>query len=179
MFTKTIGASLLVVILNTLAFSIQQPAPWQKFDSPEGKFNVLLPSQPEVEVKDIESAIGKLTLYAYSSKNDTSYFQVSYADYSLAPTDEQIESVLDGIRRGVMDGLKAELISEKKVFLHSYPGREFVAQKTDEGVDIIFNWKIILVGRRVYQVAVASSPKDSDSPDVQMFLASFDLNTPR
>lgn len=171
-------ASLLIIFLSVVAFG-QQPAPWQKFDSPEGKFNVLLPSQPEVEVKDVDSAIGKLTLYAYSSKNDTSYFQVSYADYSIAPGDEQIEGVLDGIRRGVMDGLKAELISEKKVSLHSYPGREFIAQKTDEGIDIVFNWKVILVGRRVYQLAVATSPKDSDSADVHKFLSSFDLTSSR
>jgi hypothetical protein len=178
MLTRTLAALLLIIFPTLLAFGQQSPE-WKKFDSPEGKFNILLPTQPELEVRDVDSAIGKLTLYAYSSKNDTSYFQVSYADYSIAPSDEQIEPVLDGIRRGVMDGLKAELLSEKKVSLHNYPGRQFTAQKSDEGIDIVFKWKIILVGRRVYQVAVATSPKDSESPDVQRFLTSFDVMTTR
>jgi hypothetical protein len=174
---KILLASLVVVSLSTLAFGLQQGAPWQKFNSPEGKFNVLMPSEPTLEVRDVDSAVGMLKLYLYSTSTSSGYFLASYGDYPTAPKDaNEAESVLDGVRDGIVSGSKSELVSEKKISLYGYPGREIITKKTNEGEVVIFHWKICLVGRRLYQLTVGTTQKDSEIPDVMKFLSSFDLN---
>jgi len=70
----------------------------------------------------------------------------------------------------------SELVSEKKMRLYGYPGREFFVKKSEKGSDDFYQWRIFLVGRRVYQLAVATERKDSGSPDIAKFFTSFNLN---
>jgi hypothetical protein len=177
MLKKILIAPLLVVLVSTPAFGFQQGALWEKFNSPEGKFNILVPSKPALEVRDVDSSLGKLTLYLYTTSNSSGYFLASYGDYPVAPKDaNQAESVLDGVRDGIQTGSKSEIVSEKKISLDSYPGREITTRKTDQGEVVVFKWRIYLVGRRLYENAVGTLQKDSESPEIMKFLTSFDLN---
>jgi hypothetical protein len=47
---KTTFASLLVLISATLVYGIQAETEWIKFTSPEGRFSLLLPQAPKLEV---------------------------------------------------------------------------------------------------------------------------------
>ena len=124
MLNKILTASLLVVLVSTLAVGFQQGALWEKFNSPEGKFNILMPSKPALEVRDVDSSLGKLTLYLYSTSNSSGYFLASYGDYPVGPKDaNQAESVLDGVRDGVLKGSTSELGSpRRKISLDDLPG---------------------------------------------------------
>lgn len=176
MLKKTFAA-VFALVLTCVVASAQEAAKWEKFNSPEGRFNILMPKKPEVEVKDVDSAIGKLTLYAYSAATDKGYFLVSYGDYPVEPKDaEQTDKVLNGVQTGVLNGLGAEKLDEKKITLGTNPGREFSAKKMNEGAELIFTWRIYLVGRRLYQMAAVTQAKDSGSPEIAKFLASFELN---
>jgi hypothetical protein len=147
-----------------------------KVDSAEGRFSVSMPSKPEQGERDVDSAVGKLKLHTFGASNDVGQFMVSYADYPTeAASAAQQESVLDGVRGGVLKGLQAELISETKVSTKGYPGRELRATKVTEGAEIVFSWKIFLVGRRLYQMAVATVKAEAESPDIQKFFISFQL----
>jgi hypothetical protein len=100
-----------------------------------------------------------------------------YFDHPVELKDAgQRESRLDVIRDGMLKGLGGELISEKKIRLYGYPGREFSAKKIEQGAEDVYQWRVFLVGKRVYQLAVTTERKDSGSPDVEKFFASFDLN---
>jgi hypothetical protein len=88
----------------------------------------------------------------------------------------QIEARIDVIRDGVLRSLGGERISEKKIRLYGYPGREFAVKKSEQGSDDLYQWRILLVGRRVYQIAIATERKDSGSPDVAKFFTSFVLS---
>ncbi|MDT4898643.1 MAG: hypothetical protein QOH25_3720 [Acidobacteriota bacterium] len=177
MLKKIVTASLLVLLVSTLAFSFQQSAPWEKFNSPEGKFNVLMPSKPKAQTSEVDSAIGKLTLYVYASPSSIGYFAVSYGDYPVEPKDaSQKESVLDRVQNGILSNLKTEPVSAKKISLYGHPGREFSAKKMVEGADAVFNWRILLVGNRLYQLVAVTAQKDSESPEVAKFITSFELN---
>lgn len=177
MLKKSLTAALLVSLLSSLAFGYTQGAEWQKFNSPEGRFNILMPSKPEHEVKEVDSPLGKLTLYAYAASNDTGYFLVSYGDYPVEPKDAaQKEMVLDGVRTGVLNGLGAEMSGEKKITLAGHPGREFTANKAIQGTEVVFTWRIYLVGQRLYQLAAVTPKASAGSPEISKFLTSFDLN---
>jgi len=177
MLKKILFAPLIVALVSTLAFGLQQDAPWEKFNSPEGKFNVLMPSKPTLEVSDVDSSVGKLTLYRYSTSNSTGYFLASYGDYPTAPKDaNEAESVLDRAREGISEGSKSEIVSEKRILIAGYPGREITTRKAAQSDMVVFKWRIYLVGRRLYETVAATVLKDSESPDIMKFLTSFDLN---
>jgi hypothetical protein len=176
MLKKTITPLLLVVVVNVLGFGFQRSAPWQKFNSPEGKFSVLMPSRPKLQVNDVEGAAGKSTHYNYTSVKNIGLFAVMYFDHPVELKDAaQRESRLDVIRDGVVASLGGEMISEKKIKLYGNPGREFSVRKTEQGSEDVYQWRIFLVGKRVYQLSVATERKDSGSPDVTKFFTSFDL----
>lgn len=164
-----------LLIANSLSVSgFQEPVEWTKFTSPEGRFSVLLPTSPKPDNREVETAIGKLTLYAYEATSKTVYFAVSFADYPREPPDAAgIEKTLDGVRDGVLKGISAELISEKKISVNGVPGRDFVAKMTAQEIEFVYNWRICLDGRRLYQFAAVSQKVHSGSPEIAKFLSSF------
>jgi hypothetical protein len=101
---------------------------------------------------------------------------ISYADYPSEPSDAaQYEKVLDGMRNGLLKGLEVHLLLETKITLQGHPGREWRAMKMAGNVEVIFNWKVYLVGRRLYQMVAATTKADAESPDVQRFFNSFQI----
>lgn len=188
MIKKPFVISIIAFLLfaPTLGFQqiyAQQSAEWVTFNSPEGGFSVLMPTKPEMEVKEVDSAVGKIPLHNFSSSTSDSYFIVSYSDYPVEAAADRREAVLDGVRDGVIKGTEAELVSEKKLTLSgpggqsatSYPGREFLAKRTIQGNEALLTWRIYLVGRRLYQVAAVVIKTSTAAPDVQRFLASLQL----
>jgi hypothetical protein len=177
---------IIVLLLTSIASAFQEAPPWQTFKSAEGKFSVLMPTEPKVQVQDVDSSVGKLTLYSYGSSSKAAYLIVSYGDYPNEPTDAaNAEKVLDGVREGVVKGMEGEVLSGERIVLKGranagtalvdYPGREFTGKKMHEGSEIYFSWKVYLVGRRLYQLAALTNKADATSPDVQKFLTSFQL----
>ncbi len=164
------------LVLMCFAATAQTGDTWTTFESPEGRFSILTPSKPTVEVKEIDSAVGKLTMYAYSSAGKTGYFMISFGDYPKEPSDAaQTVKVLEGVRSGVVKGLQGELTSDESVPFDGYPGREFKAKRVVDNSEVIFRWKIVLVGRRLYQVAAATTPGQADSAEIAKFFSSFQL----
>ena len=179
MLKKAHAAAVLLVLLTCAhAFAQQPPAAWEKFSSPEGRFQILLPKKPALETKEVESPICKLTLYAFSASNDTGYFLASYGDYPVEPKDAaQTESVLDAVQAGVLKGIEAEALpGAKKISLGGFSGRDFSAKKEMQGVKVIFNWRIFLAGRRLYQLAAVTQETATPSPQVAKFFTSFAIN---
>jgi hypothetical protein len=173
---KKLIAIVIVLVFTTQTFGSLQSAVWEKFNSSEGRFSILVPSTPKPDVNQVDSAVGELTVYSYNSSNSVGLFVVTYTDYPFeANGADHIEAVLDGVRKGVLEGSGADLIDEKKILQSSYPGRVFRARKTVNGAAVIFNWKVVLVGRRLYQLAIATNVKDSKSPDIARYLDSFEL----
>jgi hypothetical protein len=181
MLKKAHAAALLLALLTCAdAFAQQAMGPaagWEKFNSTDGRFSVHLPGKPAFEAKEVDSPIGKLTLHAYSASNNRGYFLASFGDYPSEPKDAaQIEKVLDSVADGVLKGLGAELISEvKKISLGANSGREFSAKKAEQGMQVVFTWRIYLVGRRLYQLAAVTKESDAKSSEVSKFLTSFDI----
>ena len=183
MLKRTCAALLLALQTCTVAFGLQQtgpsgPAPWEKFSSPEGRFSVLMPAPRQASSREVDTPFGKLTVYVYDASSSLGYFTVTYVDYPVAAKDAaHAEEVLDGVRDGVMEGIKGKLTSEKKISIKSHPAREFTATGKVQEVDVVFTWRICLAERRLYQLAVGTQAKDAGHPDVAKFLTSFDLIT--
>ena len=174
---RTVIVCLLIVFIKTAALGQPQADKWEKFSSPEGKFNILTPSKPKLDVKDVESAQGTLKLYFYGASGTAGFFAASYGDYTLeAKTADEKATVLDGVRNGINKGINGKLVSERKISLYGYPGREIVIDAKLQDTDVIFKWRIFLMGKRLYQIGVGTDVRNSGSPDVDKFLLSFDLD---
>jgi hypothetical protein len=178
MLKKTLATSIVILLLSSLVLGFQEAEAWPTFNSPEGRFSVVMPTKPRVEVKDVDSAVGKLTLYSYSSSTAAVFLLVSFGDYPKEPADAaHKEDVLDGVRDGVLKGLGAELLSEERITIGINPGRAFVAKKTDKDSELVFHWRVFLVGRRLYQLGVVMQKQNAETPDTTKFLKSFQLTS--
>ena len=173
MSKKIYSFAVITLLCCGFAAVAQQPVQWSKLDSPEGRFRALTPSKAELTVSETP---GGVTIQTFSSSNDMGTFMISYADYPNAPTSPAHEqTVLDKVRDGVLKGAQAALVSETKLTLNGYPGREMQARKIIDGAEVIFNWRLLLVGTRLYQLAVGTTKADSESPEIKKFFLSFEL----
>ncbi len=132
------------------AYEFQTETAWIKFTSPEGRFSVLLQHEPKFEpVSATES--GEVTNYRYSDLESGYGFICEYFD--VKSTGDDVESFLDVTRDGIIRGAGATKVSEEKISLKSYPGRELgLAFAVNNGTEITARTRIYLVGNRVYSL---------------------------
>ena len=169
----------------SVAPAFQDAAPWRTFTSAEGKFSLLMPAETKTEVQDVDSEVGKLTMYSYTASSKDAFLMASYGDYPREPVDaDHVEQVLTGVHDGVLKSIGGQELSNSKIVLKGraksgalveYPGRDFTGTKMNQGSEIFFSWRIYLVGRRLYQLAIITNKADANSPDVSKFLTSFQL----
>jgi hypothetical protein len=173
---KTLSVAIVTLLCCGLGLAFQQTAEWSNLDFVEGRFSVSMPSKPEATSTVVDTAVGKLPLYTFGSASKVALLMVSYADYPNEPSDAaQNEKVLDGVRDGLLKGLEAEMLIETRITLQGHPGREWRAIRTAGDVDVVFSWKVYLVGRRLYQMGAATTKADAEAADVQRFFNSFQL----
>jgi hypothetical protein len=148
---------------------IPAPGGWISYSSAAGRFGVLLPAEPRVTEQGLNIGARKLVNNVFLALTQFAVFVVSYADFP--PNTSKSKSLLDNMRRGVIDGIKGTLISSSNISHKGYPGREFRAS-SESG---LYTSRIFLVNARLYQLVVVAVPGKVSSEDVQRFLNSFDL----
>lgn len=177
MIKKIFTASLFIVLTYALTFGFQRSTPWEPFNSPEGKFSVLMPSEPELQTRDIHAENGDAKYYRYSAINGVGLFSVMYFVHPVeAKDDAEREARLELMCNGIIKNLDGKVIFDRKVKLYGYPGREFIIKKTEDGEENVYQWKVFAVNNRLYQLAVTTDAKDSESTDVAKFFNSFALH---
>jgi hypothetical protein len=116
------GMSPLVSIqLNGVDAAVQTPTEWIKFNSPEGRFSVLLPHEPKFE-SIAASGSDAVTNYRYSDIENGYGFICEYFD--VESTGSDVQAFLDVTRDGIVRGAGATKLGEEKISLKTYPGRE-------------------------------------------------------
>ena len=165
----------LITCLFLSSFAAATQPEWITFSSPEGRFSVQFPKEPTPEVKDVDSVVGKLTMYTYAASSSTVTYMASFADYPSVPEADRQQPVLDAVRNGIAEKLEAKIFEETKISISGNPGREFRMSKTSNGLDLIYHWRAYLVGRRLYQVAAGYNKRDSQSRELPKYFDSFQL----
>lgn len=127
---------------------------WKEFSSVPGKFSALFPKPAVLSVKPVKlSPKVEINLYIYSLTSSAEY-SVMYADYPI-PTDNPTvaKNILDFGAEGAVASLQSELLEKKEITLDGNPGR-YLKEKLKSGE--ILRVKMILVGQRLYQVAITT-----------------------
>jgi hypothetical protein len=169
---------LLFCVFSLASLASAQSTEWINFSSPEGRFSVLLPAQPtfesnpgEIEGKDAKTGAtlpGKVrfTSNLYMSRGSGEAYLVGWADYEAGfKFDTQGEIAAN--RDNFVNGIKAQLVSQRKITLGGNPGLEFTAKKDAMNIQA----RVYIFGRRPYILVAMSA--DPAVPNADKFFTSF------
>jgi hypothetical protein len=155
----------------TAAASAADPA-WETFTSKEGKYSIALPGK--VKEKTVDNGVttvrsilleGKDLLYTLAAGDipnvEESSKEAGFADAWLTRQRD----------RAVQKG---KLLKEEKVTLdEKYPGRDLTIEPTDK--DNLIRIRMVMSGKRFYQITVTGPKKAVESEDADKFLKSFKI----
>jgi len=176
MLKNTFFLLLFVLFINLTAFS-QAKSTWKKFSSSEGKFSVLMPSEPTTEARKADSALGKLTIHLFNAESALGIFFVSYTDYPDGPDyAAQRENVLDGVQKGIAESLGVAPFAEAEIEMGGSPGREIKFRVKSGNLNSVIIYRITLVDNRLYQIASGTLSGNSNAAEIEKFFSSFALN---
>jgi hypothetical protein len=159
---KKFALTLLAMILINAAsvFAFQTSTEWLKYDSREGRYSVLVPSQPTLTSQEAAAASGeKFPQYLASSSDQNALYLVAYFDLAPGATFS-----LDKARDGMLKAVNGTLVSEGSISLGGRPGRELKAAVTGpDGVDYVVYARVYDMEKRVFilQFIIAKSADDS------------------
>lgn len=145
------------------------------FASSAGRYKAQFPGGVKTATTDVPAGNDtlKLTLDSVELKGDIS-FTVSYVDASeevaKRPAGPRLEKVRDAVK-----GEKGKVLDDKEVTLtlgeEKFPGRD-VLLETPNG---FLRNRMVIVGRRLYQVMVQGSKEVVTSDTADKFINSFEL----
>jgi hypothetical protein len=148
---------------------------FQWFASSAGKYKVLFPGVVKSEVREIPAGKETLRLHLDSVelKGDT-VFLVSYVDASEEVAKKPAGPRLDKVRDG-NKGERGKVIDEKDITvplgMEKFPGRDLLIE-TPTGY---LRNRVVIVGRRLYQVMIQGTKEVVTSPSADKFINSFEL----
>lgn len=147
-------------------------AGWKEFQIPAGRFKVLMPGTPKTSQRTIPTDIGKVasTRYTVTDAANVTY-DVLLNDYPRAGVAKASpHKLLDSVRDGLMYQTKGRLISDRRMTLATFPGRDLEIRGS-EGLH--YRARLVWVETRLYQV-MAVTPGEP-RPEANVFFDSFQI----
>ncbi|TAF11228.1 MAG: hypothetical protein EAZ77_01335 [Nostocales cyanobacterium] len=154
---------------------------WKKFSDPEGRFSILMPGTPTVTKHKVNTKDGlvEVNMFTVERQQDEVKYTVAYIDYpenyiQMLKDKNLVEQAIDTGKTTALEHEKGTLISEEKINLSGYPGKE--VNYTKPG-DKIIKHRIFLVEKRLYQVSAEASKKKQKylTKSISGFCDSFTL----
>jgi hypothetical protein len=151
---------------------------WREFTSPVGGYSVLMPGRAKEQTQAVDTVAGSIELYAAAIDDRTGTYIAMYSDYPITVTQSiDPQALLDSSRDGAVASSKGQLISDRKISIDQYPGREIqvsIPAQSGQSASLIVN-RYYLVDLRLYQVMVVLPNAQAPSADALKFMNSFKL----
>jgi hypothetical protein len=154
---------------------------WSVFSPPEGGFRILMPGKPTETKQKVKTKNGEVEVKMFSVERpqEGTKYTVAYIDYpqeyiDLLTKNNLVEKAIDTGKNTALKNAKGTIISEEKITLAGYPGKEVNYSKPG---NIVVKHRIFLVGNRLYQVS-AETTKDKQrflTKSISGFCDSFTL----
>jgi len=154
---------------------------WRRHVSEAGGFSILFPGTPQTLQRAvlITDAIAEtVTMLYVFREQESSMYAVAYNDFNFIESAEVpldvIETSLNSGRDGMLKSNRATLLSERKISLGAYPGKEIRFRQADGWIG---KARLYFVNKRLYQVLtlVDSKVERNLIKSIDGFLASFQL----
>ena len=146
---------------------------WVKFTSPEGHFSVLMPEIPQDKAETVDSAHGPYTTHLFIVKDQVNVYLIGWVDYDPSFNFNR-QAELEANRDNFVKGIEARLVSTRPTIIDGYSAIEFTAETADR----VFKSRVLMVGRRPYQIVIGSPLGQDDSVNVKRFFNSFKVSLP-
>ncbi|MFM7406753.1 MAG: hypothetical protein ACKO3K_08840 [Cuspidothrix sp.] len=156
---------------------------WKLFSAPDASFRILMPGTPQQAKQTVSTKSGNLELnmFTVERQQEEVKYVVGYVDYSseyieLLNRNNLVSKALDNGRDSVIKRAKGTLISEQKISLGNYSGREINYNKPGNK---IVKQRIFLIDKRLYQVSVETTKKRQKflTKSIGGFLDSFNVSS--
>ncbi len=164
-----------ILLLFVLAFLASTAQSSYVYVSPDNKFSIRFPAEPESTSEAVPTDIGDIQMYSvmYEESVNKAYM-VAYSDYpaNLIEASDPMD-LLYGAQSGGLSSLGiTEPDVQEEITFDGYPGLFFKANES--GVKVVY--KVLLVKNRLYQIAVlvTGDVMISDS-DISNFIDTFKL----
>ena len=146
---------------------------WIRFESRVGQFTVLVPQMPAQKLEIQQSPAGPYTTHLFTAQLKDTVFVVGWVDY-----DKKFKVVaqneLNASRDNFIKQIKGTLVNTKDTTFDGYQSLEFTA----ETGNTIYRSRVVLVGRRPYQVTTGTPKGVDDSANITRFFESFKITQP-
>jgi hypothetical protein len=159
-------------IPRTTPNSVADSSGWVRFTSDAGHFSVLMPELPNAETpKTTPSEHGPYTTYLFIAKTTTSIYLIGWVDYD--PTfNFNRQQELEANRDNFVKGVEATLLDSRALTIDGYNAIEFIAESETRR----FKSRVYMVGRRPYQIVIASPKAEDDAVSTSRFFNSFKVS---
>lgn len=169
-----IGTSILSRPIDILSHPIDNELDWNIYSSADRAFFVEMPAAPtesteEMTNSDIHWQNHKLKV---TLPDRDAAFSVVFDDFPFdwdSPPDEEL---LDGIVSDIAEGIKGTVVRRKTLQLFGVPVREV---RIDIPSGYIYECRVLIVGKRQYQIIAVSKRSEYESDVSKRFLNSFQL----
>ena len=152
---------------SSIPSTIIAQSSWKPITSSTGKFTVNMPGKPTEDVGKDENG---LTSKSFTLNSDSGLYSVSYLDFSAMGevNSVQAQQLLDGMASKFVEKSGAKLLSNRRITLAGYPGKEFTFAINPK---ITGKGRIYLTNNKLY-ILMAVAP---ESASFNTFLNSFRL----
>lgn len=137
---------------------------FKEFTSPEGKFSILMPGDPERKTQDL---LGKQLIFFSKNLRHGSY-GVGFLDI---PPGFPIN--LPGAAEGATNAHAGKVTLQREYTFEGTKGLEFEGETTKPKGYV--SGRVIVLNNRFFQILALGSNARLSDPDVQKFLTSFQL----
>jgi hypothetical protein len=172
----------LIAIAVGIYYQLHKPVEWQEFVSQEGSFSVSVPGKPseQLQKKPIGTSGKSVDMHNFIvDRGDVAYL-VSYTDTlggaELVRTfKEKEQDLLDGAREGALEYSRGKLVSETRITLGKYPGRQIKIAGERGGIQFTAHWRFYLIGTQIYQLGILNPNSIDTTIEMAKFFDSFKL----
>lgn len=175
---KKIG--LFALLLTAVSLFSFVPPEWVTIQSPEGKFRMMFPRQPQLMEEEGPGHVME-SVFRYDVgkfKDDNIIYEITVADHpdSVIHSDYKDVIIDDFFNKAIKNALKKEKgvkLSEIKINYKEYPGRRLKMSFMDAKGMVYMQF--YLVGSRFYTMKVSCDKEHDNNAAIEKFLGSFSL----
>jgi len=151
------------------------PNDWKPFSSEAGNFSVLFPGTPKEKNVVGQTAIGEMEMRSFVVETDLqTAYALNYNDFPPRLDLSDPERVFDQGMDSAL-GKTGTVITQRSMRCKGYPAREFEF-KAGGDANYVGRIRLILVGRRLYNIETIFLTGNPHESDCQKFFDSFSLN---
>jgi hypothetical protein len=168
---------LLLLVASLLAGCSRRAAEWVTVTADDGSFRIELPGAPKRVSRSLETPAGPAPIEMWVRADSDETFIAGYTEYPAAVRAVVGEDeLLDSARDGAVARVRGRLLIDEPHAQGDVHGRRIAVDA--EGGRVRVRGDLYVSGRRLYQVFATTAPPDTDSPEVERFLASFRIIAP-